>query len=72
MKRILAAVIHPQPRIGGDSENKVLRIMETLRETLCVSFVAKGDIPLEEPIDTCVILPGLKAGEDHDTGVNHI
>ena len=59
MKRFRATVIHPQPRAGGGSENKALRIMETLKETVDVLFVAMGDILLDEPIDICVILPGL-------------
>jgi glycosyltransferase involved in cell wall biosynthesis len=48
MKRFRVAVIHPQPRAGGGSENKALWIMETLKETADVSFVAMGDILLDE------------------------
>lgn len=48
MKRLRVAVIHPQPRAGGGSENKALWIMETLKDAADLTFIAMGDIPLDE------------------------
>jgi glycosyltransferase involved in cell wall biosynthesis len=48
MRRLRVAVIHPQPRVGGGSENKALWILQTLKDTADVFFIAMGKIDLEE------------------------
>lgn len=48
MKRLKIAVIHPQPRVGGGSENKALWIVQTLKEQADVYFIVMGTINLEE------------------------
>jgi glycosyltransferase involved in cell wall biosynthesis len=48
MRRLRIAVIHPQPKVGGGSENKALWIVQTLKDTADVYFIVMGEIDLEE------------------------